>query len=256
MLAARSAWPPRMIDRRDFLGWTAVLGMGAAAANLPFSRPANAAPVRGGILKAGLQGGEATNSLDPALNLSQVMFHFCKQWGEFLVRIAPDGSLQNLIAQEIGASDDLKTWTIRVRDGIEFHNGKTVGAEDVAATLERHADEKSKSGALGVLRNIRTIKAQGKEVLVTLAEADSDFPYLMADYHLVIQPNGGKDDRMPVSAPAPTRRPSISRVFAMAASASPITGSTTRQATRIRSRSSSSTMQQRALQRCRVAKCI
>jgi peptide/nickel transport system substrate-binding protein len=186
--------PPRMIDRRDFLGWTAVLGMGAAAANLPFSRPANAAPVRGGILKAGLQGGEATNSLDPALNLSQVMFHFCKQWGEFLVRIAPDGSLQNLIAQEIGASDDLKTWTIRVRDGIEFHNGKTVGAEDVAATLERHADEKSKSGALGVLRNIRTIKAQGKEVLVTLAEADSDFPYLMADYHLVIQPNGGKDD--------------------------------------------------------------
>ena len=30
--------------------------------------------------------------------------------------------------------------------------------------------------------------------MVTLGDADADFPYLMADYHLVIQPNGGKDN--------------------------------------------------------------
>ena len=156
--------------------------------------PSAQAPVKGGILSAGLQGGESTNSMDPALILSQVMFSFGKQWGEYLNRLKPDGGLENLIAEEIGASADAKTWTIKVRDGIEFHNGKTVTAEDVAATIERHADENSKSGALGILKNIKGVKASGKEVIVTLAEADADFPYLMADYHLIIQPNGGKDD--------------------------------------------------------------
>jgi len=182
------------ISRRDFLGRTAALGVSAALATTLAGKAFAQTPVKGGILKAGLQGGESTNSLDPALNLSQVTFSFGKQWGEYLVRLMPDNSLTNMIAQEIGASKDAKTWTIKVRDGIEFHNGKTVTAEDIAATIERHADEKSKSGALGILKNIKGVKASGKEVIVTLGDADADFPYLMADYHLVIQPNGGKDN--------------------------------------------------------------
>ncbi len=182
------------ITRRDFLGRAAALGVSAALAGTLAERAFAQTPAKGGILRAGLQGGESTNSLDPALNLSQVTFSFCKQWGEFIVRLTADGGLENRIAEEIGASADAKTWTIKVRDGIEFHNGKTVTAEDVAATIERHADEKSKSGALGILRNIKGIKASGNEVVCTLADADADFPYLMADYHLVVQPNGGKDD--------------------------------------------------------------
>jgi len=183
------------LSRRDFLGRAAALGASTAFANTLLIGAAHAqGPVKGGILRAGLQGGESTNSLDPALFLSQVMFSFCKQWGEFINRLTPDGGLENMIAEDIGSSADAKTWTIKVRDGIEFHNGKTVTAEDVAATLERHADEKSQSGALGILKNISGIKVSGKEVIVSLHDADADFPYLMADYHLVIQPNGGKDD--------------------------------------------------------------
>ncbi|PLP57789.1 peptide ABC transporter substrate-binding protein [Mesorhizobium loti] len=182
------------ISRRDFLGRAAALGVTVAMAGTLADRAFAQTPAKGGILKAGLQGGESTNSLDPATNLSQVTFNFCKQWGEFINRLKPDGSLENMIAEEIGSSDDAKTWTIKVRDGIEFHDGKTVKAEDVLATLERHADEKSKSGALGVLKNIKAMKAEGKDVIVSLAEPDADFPYLMADYHLVIQPDGGKDN--------------------------------------------------------------
>ncbi len=182
------------LSRRDFLGRATALGVSAALLPALASKAFAQTPVKGGIIKAGLQGGESTNSLDPALNLSQVTFSFGKLWGEYLVRLTPDNKLVNLIAEEIGASKDAKTWTIKVRDGIEFHNGKTVGAEDIAATIERHADEKSKSGALGILKNIKGVKASGKEVIVTLGDADADFPYLMADYHLAIQPNGGKDD--------------------------------------------------------------
>jgi peptide/nickel transport system substrate-binding protein len=183
------------LSRRDFLGRAAALGVSTAMAGTLYAQAARAqTPVRGGLLKAGMQGGESTNVLDPALNLSQVPFAFCKQWGEFLVRVQRDGSLQNRIAEEITSSADAKTWTMKIRDGVEFHNGKTVTAEDVVATIERHSDEKSQSGALGVLKSITGVKADGKNVVVTLSDADADFPYLMADYHLVIEPNGGKDN--------------------------------------------------------------
>jgi peptide/nickel transport system substrate-binding protein len=182
------------LSRREFLGRAAALGVSATFANGLLIQAARAEePVRGGILKAGLQGGEATNSLDPATFLSQVPFNFAKCWGEYLVALAPDG-LENRLAEEFGASDDARVWTFRLRQDVEFHNGKTVTAEDVVATLERHSNEESKSGALGIMRGIESMKADGRDVIITLKEPNADLPYLMADYHLIIQPNGGKDD--------------------------------------------------------------
>ncbi|WP_157015667.1 ABC transporter substrate-binding protein [Mesorhizobium xinjiangense] len=183
------------MNRRDFLGRAAALGVTSTFASTLLGSAARAAgPQKGGFLKAGMQGGEATNSLDPASFLSQVSFSFGKCWGETLVELTPDGGYENRIAEEIGASDDAKTWTFKIRKDVEFHNGKTVTPEDVLATLERHSDEASKSGALGVMQGIDTMKASGDEVIVELKEPNADLPYLMADYHLIIQPNGGKDD--------------------------------------------------------------
>ena len=182
------------LSRRDFLGRAAALGVTAPFANSLLSSAAKAAgPMKGGIIKAGMQGGEATNSLDPASFLSQVPFTFGKSWGEYLVALTPEGGLENRIAEEIGASDDAKEWTFKIRDGIEFHNGKTVTADDVLQTLERHSNEESKSGALGIMKGIESMKVDGNNVVVTLKEANADLPYLMADYHLIIQPGGGKD---------------------------------------------------------------
>jgi peptide/nickel transport system substrate-binding protein len=182
------------LSRRDFLGRAAALGVTATFANTMLSSAVRAAgPVKGGVIKAGVVGGESTNSLDPALFMTQVPQIFSKQWGEMIVELAPDGGLEYRIAEEIGASDDAMTWTLKIRDGVEFHNGKTVTAEDVAATLERHSDEKAKSGALGYMKGIESIKASGKEVILVLKEANADLPYLLSDYHLVVQPNGGKD---------------------------------------------------------------
>ncbi len=182
------------LSRRDFLGRAAALGVTATFANSLLASAARAqGPVKGGILKAGVVAGESTNSLDPALIMTQVPQIFSKQWGEMIVELAPDGGIEYRIAEEIGASDDAKTWTLKIRDGIEFHNGKTVTAEDVAATLERHSDEKSKSGALGYMKGIESIKVSGKDVILTLKEPNADLPYLLSDYHLIVQPNGGKD---------------------------------------------------------------
>lgn len=104
------------------------------------------------------------------------------------------GRLENRLAEEIGSSKDVKNWTFKIRQDVEFHKWKTVTAEDVVATMEPHSNERSKSAALGIMRNIESFKADGRDVVITLKEPDAELPFLMTDYHLVIQPNGGKDN--------------------------------------------------------------
>ena len=98
------------------------------------------------MLRAGMQGGAATDSLDPAAWSSQVPYFFGRQWGEQLVQMSPEGEVKPALAEEWGASDDAKVWTFKIRKGVQFHNGKEMTPADVVATMERHADEKSQVG--------------------------------------------------------------------------------------------------------------
>jgi len=77
---------------------------------------------------------------------------------------------------------------------VTFHNGAPVTAEDVVATLKRHTDEKAQSCELGIVQGITEMKAEGDMVTLKLVGGNADLPYLMADYHLMIQPGGGVDN--------------------------------------------------------------
>ena len=143
------------LSRRDFLSRAAALGFTATFATTLLGRAAQAAgPQRGGILRAGMQGGASTDSLDPALWSSQVPYFFGRQWSEQLVQMSADGEVKPALAEEWGSSDDAKVWTFKIRKGVQFHNGKEMTPADVVATMERHSDEKSKSGALGLMGGI------------------------------------------------------------------------------------------------------
>ncbi|WP_417433527.1 ABC transporter substrate-binding protein [Kiloniella sp.] len=182
------------LDRREFMGKAAAVGVSTAAAGSLLSSAAMAeGPKKGGTLKAGLGGGESTNSLDPAAFLTQVSHDFGKCWGETLVEVSRIGEINFRLAESIEPTADAKTWHFTIRKGVEFHNGKSVTAQDVLKTMQRHSGEDTKSGALGVMRNIESMKADGDVFSVTLKTANADLPYLMSDYHLIIQPDGGMD---------------------------------------------------------------
>ena len=182
------------ITRRDFVARTTAMGLSAGLATALYSKAAFAQPKKGGLLRAGMQGGESTNSLDPALAASEVPFMINMTWGDMLVDVGPTGEIEYRIAEEISANADATEWKFKIRQGVEFHNGKTVTAEDVVATMRRHTDDKSQSGALGIVQGITEMSAQGDMVTMKLASGSADFPYLMADYHLIIQPDGGVDN--------------------------------------------------------------
>lgn len=183
------------MSRREFVGRTTALGVSAGLASALFGKAAQAQEAKkGGVIRVGMQGGESTNSLDPALAASEVPFQVNMTWGEMLCDVNPDGTLDMRVAEEVSSSPDATEWKFKIRSGVEYHGGGTVTAEDVVATLKRHTDEKAQSGALGIVQGITDMKAEGDMVTLKLNAANADLPFLMADYHLIIQPGGGVDN--------------------------------------------------------------
>lgn len=182
------------LSRRQFITRASALGVNILAANTLYSTAAQAAtPNKGGHFKIGSAQGQSSDSLDPTLSASLVPNLNINTFGERLLNVDENGEIEFRLAESVETSDGGKTWHFRIRSDVEFHNGKTLTPQDVLRTLERHAGDESKSGALGVLRGIETMSADGDLVRIELSTQNADLPYLMTTYQLIIQPDGGFD---------------------------------------------------------------
>ncbi|MBR0555026.1 twin-arginine translocation signal domain-containing protein [Ciceribacter sp. L1K23] len=186
---------PTSIDRRTFLGGTAAIGLAAGFSGSLLASPARAQePKRGGDLKLGLKGGATSDVLDPATYSASVLFVIGRLWGDTLVESDPKtGAPVPSLAASWEPSADASVWTFKIRDDVAFHDGSKMGVADVVATLKRHADEASQSGALGLLSSITGIEEKAGDLVLTLKEGNADLPLMLTDYHLIIQPKGGVD---------------------------------------------------------------
>lgn len=178
-----------MLDRRTFLISSGIAG---AALALPQGLMAQELPVKGGRLVLGLSGGATTDSLDPALSNAQVIYAVIAQFAERMIMVADNGrDLEPRLVESWSSSPDFMTWSFKVRKGVTFHNGNPLTAKDTVFSLNRHRGPNSKSGASQVLKVITEVKVvDDHEFSVSLSEPNSEFPFLMADYHIVVQPDG------------------------------------------------------------------
>jgi hypothetical protein len=142
-----------------------------------------AEPKKGGTLRAGLGHGSTTDSLDPATFENGFTQFIGYGFRNNLTEISNTGELIGELAEGWNVSDDATVWTFKLRKGVEFHNGKTLDANDVVESLNHHRGEE--------------IKTDGTDtVVVTLEAGNADFSYIVSDYHLVIMPakDGGGID--------------------------------------------------------------
>ena len=186
------------ISRRDFMQGAVAMGLSASVASGIMAKAAQAAPKKGGHYIQALTGGATGDTLDPAQILDSYMINVSfGQLRNNLTEIAQNGELIGELAESWSASDDAVTWTFKLRKGVEFHNGKTLDANDVLESLNHHRGEDTKSAAKGIIAPITDIKTDGGDtVVVTLDGGNADFPFLVSDYHLGICPakDGGGID--------------------------------------------------------------
>jgi len=180
------------VSRREFIQYAVATGVTASLAGNMFDKAKAATPTKGGDFIQALTGGGTKDVLDPAQTNDSYMINVGNQLRNNLTEMSPEGKLRSELA-ESWESKDAKTWVFKLRKGVEFHNGKTLDAEDVVASFNHHRGDDSKSGAKGLVKQIADVKADGDNVVFTLSGGNADWPFIVSDYHLMICP--GKDGK-------------------------------------------------------------
>ena len=115
------------------------------------------------------------SSLDPyqitAAGTREVMFNVF----EGLVKPDKDGNFKDAVASSHEVSDDGLTYTFTLRDGVKFHNGEIVTADDVLYSFKTCADTTVNSSVASALSDIAGEEADGNTVTITLKEPLSSF---------------------------------------------------------------------------------
>ena len=120
----------------------------------------------------------ATNTdiltLDPQIQNDTTTEQVVRMLYNNLLKFDDEGNIVGDLAEEWGPSEDGLTWTVKLKQGVKFHNGKEMTAADVKATFERamHA----KAGGLRtteIIKMFRSVDAPDKYT-VTIT---TDKPY-------------------------------------------------------------------------------
>lgn len=128
----------RRLDRRELLQTALVGGAGLAAGSLLAPRLSLAdSPKRGGNLRVALLGGGSSDTIDAHGSVSVPDTARALSLYEGLTRLDADGKVVNVLAESMEPNANATEWTIRLRKGIKFHDGKALKAEDVAYTFRR-----------------------------------------------------------------------------------------------------------------------
>jgi peptide/nickel transport system substrate-binding protein len=175
------------IGRRELLRYAGVLGMPLWTAN-----PARAAAKPGGLVTVGMP--VPAGLIDPATIADTGGICMLSQTGEYLAASGPDLQLQPVLAESWKPNADGSIWTFKIRSGVRFHNGRTMTAADVVATIDRLADPANGSVALSVFAGVLS-KGGAKAtddgaVEFHLDAPNGSFPYLVSsdNYNAIILP--------------------------------------------------------------------
>ncbi len=153
------------------------------------------APKRGGTFRVGVSGGSAKDIIDGQDIITQPdQARLVAGW-ETLVTFDSNFKLSfDGLAEELSPMPGRPDiWTIRVRPGIEFHNGKTLGADDVIFSLQRMVDPKLGlfgGAALSSVDPNRMKKLDKRTVRLTLKRKDVTILDALAQYVAGIVPVG------------------------------------------------------------------
>jgi peptide/nickel transport system substrate-binding protein len=184
-LLRRAAAGGAVILGSSALGESAMAGIQAVDA---------ATPKRGGTFRIGVSGGSAKDFIDGQNIVTRPdQARIVTGW-ETLVGFDSKFKLAfNGLAESIEHNKKGDVWTIRVRSGIEFHNGKTLGAADVIYSLQRLINPKLGLFGGAALKSINPNgmkKLDKRTVRLTLKQVDGTILDALGQYIAGVVPVG------------------------------------------------------------------
>jgi peptide/nickel transport system substrate-binding protein len=153
------------LNRREFakaavLGSVAVgaSGLLSACGGSPSGTPARSLsagkPRRGGTLRAAISGGSSSDSLDPLNAINNADFARCNNLFEPMIGLTPGGQPVFVLATELTPNKKATQWIMRLRQGVTFHDGKPMTADDVIYTFRYILNPKAPAAAAAGLASI------------------------------------------------------------------------------------------------------
>jgi peptide/nickel transport system substrate-binding protein len=199
------------LSRRDFIRRGTVVGISvpllgsivAACSSSSSSSPSTssssssssaAVGASGATIRAGIV--TPTGAINPLTVADQGGLDMLAQTGEYLTLSDQTLTLQPVLATSWSANATGDVWTFKIRQGVKFHNGQPLTADDVVYTYQLQANPKSGSAALsafaGVLTPSGVSKVDDYTVQFKLEAPNGNFPYFTSsdNYNMIILPNG------------------------------------------------------------------
>ncbi len=107
--------------------------------------------------------------------------------GEWLTWQLPDGSLEPRIAESWTASEDAKSWTFKIREGVMFNDGTPLTVDDIVYTYTAIFDEditkgvsRSKGNYDNILDAAGVVKVDETTIQFNLLQPNGNFPYFVS----------------------------------------------------------------------------
>src|ERR1700689_2506365 len=198
------------LSRRDFVRRASVVGISApllgsilaacgssssSSGSAPSSTSsATATGAAGAVIKAGIT--TPTAAINPVTVADQGGLDMLAQTGEYLCLSTQTLTLTPVLATSWTPNATSDVWTFKIRQGVKFHNGAALTADDVVYTYQLHTNPKNGSNALSVLGGVLSpsgvVKVDDYTVAFHLEAPNGNFPYLTSsdNYNMIIIPKG------------------------------------------------------------------
>jgi peptide/nickel transport system substrate-binding protein len=185
------------LNRQQFLARASMFGLGVGTIGLLLKSVGEADPAfaatrvgqAGGTLRLGLTTFGA--SIEPYLLNDGGGLAYAGIPLEYLTFTDKNGAILPYLATSWKPNADATVWTFQIRKGVKFHNGQTMTAKDVVASMKQYVTAKGSNAALSTYFDGSGVSAKGDyTVIFRLKSPVGVFPYLVSQttYQAPIQP--------------------------------------------------------------------
>ena len=197
------------LSRRDFIRRATVVGISvpvlgsileacgssSSSSSSSSSTSTGAASSPAGAPGATIRVGITTPAaaINPVTVADQGGLDMLAQTGEYLVLSDQTLTLKPVLATSWTPNSSASAWTFKIRQGVKFHDGSPLTADDVVYSMKLYAGPGSAalSAFAGVLKPDGVVKVDDATVTFNLEAPNGNFPYLVSsdNYNTIIIPN-------------------------------------------------------------------